>query len=331
MKKFNLVLVLTSLVVGGGITWGIEQYANHGFKSDEEASCLYEIKTNNGFQFIKPLQFVDAVCEKTDYLELKTQLTNTIDSLKETGAIQTASLYLREFEEGGWISIYPENHYHPGSLLKLGALFNILKIAEKDSTIFRKKLIFQKTSEKIPTQTYSNKTLVEGESYNVATLLEYMIAYSDNYATSLLHSLMNFNQYLQTFSQLNLPEPNGSDPNYSVTAANFSNFFKVLYNGTFLSPAMSEKAIEILMMCDFDQGMKAGLPPGTKIAHKFGEWGNREGNHELHEMGIIYLGSKPYLLTIMTSGKEVEKLKPTLSILTRQTHHFLRNLSRKGI
>jgi beta-lactamase class A len=238
---------------------------------------------------------------------------------------------LREFEEGGWISIHPENNYHPGSLLKLGALFNILKQAESDTALFSKKLTFQKTKERIPTQTYSSQSLVEGESYSVATLLDYMIAYSDNYATSLLHSVMNYRQYLQTFSQLNLPEPNGSDPEYSVTAANFSNFFKVLYNGTFLSPMMSEKAIEILMKCDFNQGMEAGLPQGTKIAHKFGEWGNREGRHELHEMGIIYLGSKPYLLTIMTAGKEVEKLKPTLSILTHQTHHFLRKLSRQGI
>lgn len=331
MKKFNLAIVFTSFIVGGGITWGIEHYANHGIIQSEEATCLYEIKTNNNFQFIKPLQFVDALCEKTEFLELKSQLSNTIDSLKETGEIESASLYLREFEEGGWISIHPENHYHPGSLLKLGALFNILKQAESDTSLFSKKLTFQKTKERIPTQTYSSQSLVEGASYSVATLLDYMIAYSDNYATSLLHSIMNYQQYLQTFSQLNLPEPNGSDPNYSVTAANFSNFFKVLYNGTFLSPMMSEKAIEILMKCDFDQGMQAGLPKGTKIAHKFGEWGNREGRHELHEMGIIYLGSKPYLLTIMTSGKEVEKLKPTLSILTHQTHHFLRKLSRQGI
>jgi beta-lactamase class A len=158
-----------------------------------------------------------------------------------------------------------------------------------------------------------------------------MIASSDNLATSALHQVLNYKQYLHVFSTLSLPEPDGSDPNYSVTAKDFSAFLKVLYNGTFLSPEMSEKAMKIMLNCDFKKGLVEGLPVGTKIAHKFGEWSDGAGRHELHETGIVYLGSRPYLITVMTSGSDLEKIRNCLPVLAKETHRYLRQMSRQAV
>lgn len=90
---------------------------------------------------------------------------------------------------------------------------------------------------------------------------------------------------------------------------------------------MSEKALEILMRCDFKNGMSAGLPNSVPVAHKFGEFGLPNRDHELHEMGIMYLRDKPYLLTIMTTGKKVENLAPAIAKLTQQTSKYLLKLN----
>jgi beta-lactamase class A len=41
--------------------------------------------------------------------------------------------------------------------------------------------------------------------------------------------------------------------------------------------------------------------------HKFGEAGN-QFEKQLHETGIIYLNSNPYLLSVMTKGKDNAQL-----------------------
>ena len=322
-----IIVIIASFIIGGIATWGAEYLLNHDQATD---NCQYELDTDDHFEWVKPLLFAEPKCESQEHQDLKLSIENTIDSLVAAGTLDRASFYWRDFDKGNWIGVHPEQEYHPGSLLKLGAFYNILQQASQDTTLLNQRLTYHKTEEKIPAQTFSKKSIGEGQSYSIMELLEYMVAYSDNYATSLLHNVMSYPKYLQIFSSLHLPLPDGSNPNYSVTASQFSNFFKVLYNGTFLNPSMSELAIKLLMKCDFDQGMVAGLPQDTKIAHKFGEWGNREGQHELHEMAIIYLGNKPYLLTIFTSGKELKQLSPSLAVLTKKTHQYLRALNRKN-
>jgi beta-lactamase class A len=328
-KKVGVALSVLSLLLGAAVAWTIQKFISDDSNFNKDIHCVYEFSRMDGYEHIKPLQYVEAECEREDYIDLKIQLENKIDSLQKAGIITSASVYLRDFEIGGWISVSPEKRYHPGSLLKLGVLFCILKQAENDSSLLSRSIEYQPGSEFIPTQTFCQKSIEKGKRYRIQELLEYMIAYSDNNATAVLNKIMNYKEYLNIFKTLNLEEPDGSNPNYSVAAKDFSNFFKVLYNGSYLSPKMSEKAIQLMLKCDFKGGMMEGLPSSTPVAHKFGEWSGSADLHELHEAGIIYMGNKAYLLTIMTSGKEIEKIRSTIPLLTRETHHFLRKFPRQ--
>lgn len=327
--KSWIAVAVISLCVGVLGTWGIQKWSDDHNQSNWMDECRYEFKRREGFEYIKPIQFVEANCESAVYQHLKLQLEKKVDSLTADGAVKDISVYIRDFEFSGWMEINADKKYHPGSLLKLGALFNILQQAERDTSLLHKKIAYVPTTEKIPTQTYCTRTIQAHSSYTVEELLHYMIASSDNMATSALQKVLNYQQYLKVFSTLNLAEPDGSDPNYSVTAKDFSAFLKVLYNGTFLSPEMSEKAMEIMLDCDFKKGMVEGLPSGTKIAHKFGEWSDGSKRHELHETGIVYLGSRPYLITIMTGGSDLEKIRKCIPILTQVTHRYLRQMNRQ--
>ena len=54
------------------------------------------------------------------------------------------------------------------------------------------------------------------------------------------------------------------------------------------------------------QRSMAGLPPNTLVAHKFGlhpiQTGSQITGIELHDCGIIYPASNPYILCVMTKG-----------------------------
>ncbi len=327
--KYWLMTIVLSALLGSTITWGIQKVIQNNSTEGGDFS-IYEFNRRSGFKFIKPLQFIESKIEYPDFLNLKQQLEETIDSLESAGVLGSASVYLRDFEQAGWIHVNPKNQFHPGSLMKIGTLYDVLLQAERDTSLLHKKLIFQPGKEKIPTQSFGTKSIKPNTEYSIYELLNYMIAHSDNNATSVLHSVVNYANYLQIFNELNIPRPNASSAQYTLKASEISNFFKVLYNSTLLSPEMSEKAFEILIRCDFKKGMSAGLPSSVTLAHKFGEYGYPNSDHELHEMGIMYLKDKPYLLTIMTKGKDVKNLGPTIALLTKKTSQYLlKSVSKK--
>jgi hypothetical protein len=115
------------------------------------------------------------------------------------------------------------------------------------------------------------------------------------------------------------PMPDMSDPDYKLTVFDYSRFFQILYNATYLSPANSEYALSLLTECDFTQGMLSGVPANTVVAHKFGESGTMEKGqmHQLHESGIIYLKDNPLIVTIFTEGREMKMLPGAIASITR--------------
>lgn len=151
-----------------------------------------------------------------------------------------------------------------------------------------------------------------------------MAAYSDNNATKLLNENAKINDFIKTFTDLNMPEPNVSERNYDISAKNISEFFIVFYYATYISKVNSEYAMELLTECDFKEGMLKELPATVKVAHKFGEWGdNRMNLHELHETGIVYFQNKPYLLTVATKGNNSKDLSTVISKISKLVYDEL--------
>jgi beta-lactamase class A len=86
---------------------------------------------------------------------------------------------------------------------------------------------------------------------------------------------------------------------------------------------MSSKALELLTKTVYDKGLRAGVPEDIKIAKKFGErtYWDRDA-FQLHDCGIIYHPSKPYILCVMTKGdsfSQLEKIIQDISSLVYQT------------
>src|SRR6187549_2313828 len=136
----------------------------------------------------------------------------------------------------------------------------------------------------------------------------YMVQYSDNDATLLLSQNMNVGIYNQVFVDLDLPPPPTAGE-YFISALDFSKFFRVLYNASYLSPEYSEFALKLLTQSTFSDGIRAGVDGNIKIAHKFGERviGNKA---QMHEFGIVFYDGSPYLLGVLTKGSNLKELTP---------------------
>ena len=290
----------------------------------ENKNCDYKLKRLAGYKYVEPLLFITKDCESGKFSSLKAGIDYYISEQKDADPLSKVSVYLCDLsKEGDWMGINTEQEYSPGSLLKVVLLITHLKAAESNPGILDKKITFKKNGYVTPPkQHFNSQTIVPGNTYTVRELLKYMVAYSDNYATWLLNDYVNKDLLQKTFTDFGFAKPNLMDMNYKIGTKEYSYFMRALYNGGYLTISSSEFALSLLTECDFKEGITKNLPSTVIVAHKFGETGLRE-MHQLHESGIIFLNNSPYLLTIMTQGKDVDHQAEILSNISNMVYSFM--------
>lgn len=86
--------------------------------------------------------------------------------------------------------------------------------------------------------------------------------------------------------------------NNTTTAYDLMLVFRTLAEKRAISPQASEEMLEILAAQEHNDGIPAGLPPGTKVAHKTG-WITAIS----HDAGIVYRpDGTQYVLVVLTRG-----------------------------
>ena len=221
-------------------------------KQEVSSSCELNIDRLDGYKLIKPIVYAESSCESPKYEGLKIKLTGLIDGYKVSKKLSSASVYLRVFGEGNWMSINSTEEYYPGSLLKVVGLLTYLKMSESQPGLLDKKLSFDSPKEFIPDQTYNSKHIVQGQKYTIRQLLKYMISYSDNNATFLLKDGANMDAFNKVFTDLKIQGPTEGNLDFKMTAKDYSMFLIVLYNATYLNRENSELALELLKESDFN-------------------------------------------------------------------------------
>jgi hypothetical protein len=157
-----------------------------------------------------------------------------------------------------------------------------------------------------------------------------MIKYSDNNAAELLINHLNMTNQDGTFDTLfkdmGINQIDLGNDFISIRA--YALFFRILYNSTYLSRDMSEKALALLSQTDFSKGIEGGVPNNIEVSQKFGEFTQESTSgtlvkRELHNCGIVYYPGHPYLLCIMTKGKDFAPLEGVLSEISRKVFIFM--------
>ncbi len=325
--KLSFVYIVSLIAFSIGITYLITNYLNtiENEKNNFEnsSSCKYDVKRLDGYNFIKPLMFVDDECEGDDLASTKQEITQVIENYKTTQNVSSASVYIKDYYDGSWTSINGDEKFEPGSLFKVPILIAYLKMEEQIPGTLNKELVFKQNFLINKDVAFESKSIVLGQKYKVSELLKYMISYSDNNATALLNSNLNLNILMKLFSDLGLEKPEASAQNYYFTTRQYSLFMRALYNASYLTINNSEYAVKLLSTSEFKEGIIKGLPKDVKIAHKFGESGNTQ-EIQLHESAIVYLKDNTYLITVMTKGKDNKILSKLISDISAITY---RNLS----
>lgn len=239
-----------------------------------------------------------------------------IEEQKKKGLVEDVSVYFRDLDNGGWFLLDNDLTFSPGSLLKVPVMMSAYKMEERKPHFLSEQVLFATSSKSNLVQLVSPQNPLEvGKSYTVKELIQRMIRGSDNAATTLVYQTLGEETVNATFDDLGLPHPSLTG-DYSITIKDYSRFFRILYNATYLSPEKSEEALRVLTESEFNKGLVAGVPEGIEIAHKFGERELARTN-QLHDCGIIYAEKHPYILCIMTRGQDTDSLAEAIAGISR--------------
>lgn len=235
------------------------------------------------------------------------------------GDITTAGIYFRELHDGGFASENATSTFAPRSLLKVPLIMTLLHQVEKGELTLPPLIKFGGGVDEDVVQDYMpHEKLVIGQTYMPEELMRYALEYSENNAALLLAQLIGLDAMRSTYTELGIDAP--TSETYTMSVQTYASFFRILFNASYLSPQHSEQVLAYLTDTDFDQGLVAGVPSTVTVSHKFGELETPEGVRQLHDCGIVYAPQNPYVLCVMTQGKDFRKLERFLQEISRLTY-----------
>jgi beta-lactamase class A len=258
-------------------------------------------------------------CSTPEYDSLKSEISNYIIEQQKSGVLICASVYMKELLTGRWFDINGSQKYNPGSLMKVAIMMTYLKKSESDPNILDTQFALKNKVSEVVKQLRTSPELQVGSSYTVRNLITEMIVNSDNDATSLLNENLDQSVFSTVMSDLGCATPQIDDPNYQMTIMEYNRYFRVLYNASYLNNENSQWALSLLTKSNYKDALVKELPTNITIAHKFGERPYEQG-HNFHEAGLVYLKNKPYLLVVMTRGKDNTKLPSVVSHISKMCY-----------
>ena len=160
-----------------------------------------------------------------------------------------------------------------------------------------------------------------GKSMPLATLIDRMIIRSSNLATNTLIALADAKRANATAHALGAKDIQvlrgvedskafAAGLNNTTTARDLATLLVAIESGTAASRSSSDSMRAVLLRQELNGEIPAGLPPGTRVAHKTGSI-----TAHLHDAAIVYPpGRAPYVLVVLTRGIPDEKVARALIV-----------------
>lgn len=249
--------------------------------------------------------------------QIRDSVEKFVAEAKAKGNVAHLSVYYRDLNNGPMFGINAAELFTPASLLKVPIMIAYLKIAEQDPTLMQKKIVYdpKKYTPGNVTQNIAPPPLLNpGQEYTIEELIFRMIVDSDNIAAAMLAE-QNLINVETTLAEMGVPVV-VSEGQVWLRVVSYASIFRILYNATYLNAHHSSIALGLLTKSKFKKGLIAELPGDMLVAHKFGERG-LGSDLQLHDCGIVYRQKSPYLLCVMSRGKDFDQLAATIRSVSK--------------
>lgn len=247
------------------------------------------------------------------------QLRDSITQRIAANAGAVVGVAYVDLENGDRLSIAADTAFHAASTMKIPVMIEVLRRAQEGAFGLDQSVVminqFRSLADGSPFSLNAaddgDSTLYQriGQRVPIRELLRLMITRSSNFATNELIELVGAANVTADARSLGatrthvlrgVEDQKAFDAGLinTTTAADLATLLVAIENGRVLSPASSSLMRDILLAQEFNEKIPAGLPAGTRVAHKTGEI-----TAVSHDAAIVYPGGrKPYVLVVLTRG-----------------------------
>lgn len=318
----NNYLLLSAIAAGAlliGYVVGVHAHSHPYKKMEEERVRSYL----NG-QLTSPLLECSESTEALsigDRAVIESAVTEYAGQAVRQGMVTEYAIYFRDLNNGPWFGINERTEFTPGSLLKLPLAMSYYWAAQRDKYLLDEQIDFAGFPAQMAIESnYSSDAPLTPGVYSIRDLVGHMLKESSNDAAEVLAAAAGEEQILSTYKDLGIEPPSfGAD--YLIDTKTFGAFFRVLFNASYIGQPASEELLATLTQSTFRDGLVAGVPEGTKVAHKFGtRVADGMGGRQLHDCGIVYAPASPYILCVMTRGNSSENLSHFIAQVSKRVY-----------
>ncbi|HEX2723060.1 MAG TPA: serine hydrolase [Gemmatimonadaceae bacterium] len=241
----------------------------------------------------------------------------------------TVAFSFLDMQTGETLAINADTVFHAASTMKIPVMIEVLRSAQRGAFTLDQEVLlvneFNSIADGSPfpldpkedgdTALYGKV----GQRVAIRELMRRMITLSSNLATNQLIEMVGAKQVTAGARELGasrLQVLRGVEDTKAfergmintTTSADLAILLAAIERGKVLSPASSAEMRSILLAQEFNEKIPAGLPPGTRVAHKTGEI-----TAVSHDAAIVYPpGRQPYILVVLTRGLRDGKAAATL-------------------
>jgi beta-lactamase class A len=231
----------------------------------------------------------------------------------------TVGVVFREVGGGAAVFVNPDTVFHAASTMKVPVMIEYFRALDARRIRPDQDLVLGRTFRSIvdgspyelDAGVDSDSSVFErvGQRVTLRWLVERMIVRSSNLATNTLIEVLDAKRVDATAHALGAERMRvlrGVEDtkafelglNNETTARDLAALLEAIETGKAASKDACREMLDILAAQEFNDEIPAGLPPGTRVAHKTG-W----ITGVTHDAAVIYpTGRRPYLLVVLTRG-----------------------------
>lgn len=212
-----------------------------------------------------------------------------------TGAEGSYSVVVHNLEDGRYAAVNESQVYYAASLFKLSILLEVYKQREALELDFAQLLTLDEEHTQNDLGTLALLDLQPGDSLTLQDAVNAMIVMSDTSAATLLQDLVGAARADETLRSLGLTDTEFNNRALPTTARDMARLLEAVAAGEGVSDAARREMLSLLLQEEFRQGIPAGVPEGTAVAHKTGSF-----DEATHDVALVWGPGGPYVIVVMT-------------------------------
>ncbi len=205
------------------------------------------------------------------------------------------SVVVHNLEDGRSAAVADREVYYAASTFKLGILYEVFRQRDSGLLDFATVVTLEQKYADNDLGTLELLDLKAGDTLTIGDAVRAMIIVSDTPTAVLLQDTVGGQTADATLRNLGIEDTSFNNRELPATAADMSVLLEAIVGGTGVSGDARFQMLQLLLQEGYKDGVAAGVPEGTAVAHKTGSYA-----YATHDVALVWGPAGPYTITVLT-------------------------------